>query len=240
MTSIIRRRDEPVVRPVIEPEPATENEGQDDEHDQAPAETAPQPAESVAAPSPSLTKAAPAEEVAADSDPAPEGEAAPLPPLFHVMAAVPESGATTLAAWCGCAEEVQRDTRWRPENGHSPYLVLTAPKSPEGVRAARQLAGALSHTVGGGAQVAAIALLEDQPRPTLQLRELIAHAERAGIPIHTLTHDRRMRMPFEAENTQLWTPQNAEKAAVPKVLETIYRQVFHHIADDIAKKEKSR
>lgn len=238
MTSIIRRREEPIVRPVIEPEPLPADEGQD-EHDTAAPETQPDP-ESAAAPGPSLTKAATVEEAAADSDSAPEGEAAPLPPLFQVMAAESESGATTLAAWCGCAEEVARDTSWRPASGHSPYLVITAPKSPEGVRAARQLAGALSNTVRGGAKVAAIVLLEDQPRPTLQLRELIAHAERAGIPIHTLTYDRRMRLPFDAEHAQLWTPQNAQKAAVPDVLETIYRRVFHHIADDIATKENSK
>jgi hypothetical protein len=118
--------------------------------------------------------------------------------------------------------------------------VLTAPKSPEGVRAARQLAGALTHTVGGGARVAAIALLEDQPRPTLALRELIAAAERAGIPIHTLAHDPRMRLPDETEQAQLWTPQNAEKPAVPPVLEHIYRHVFHHIADHLTDEDNSR
>jgi hypothetical protein len=98
------------------------------------------------------------------------------------------------------------------------------------VRAARQLAGALSRTVGGGAQVAAIALLEDQPRPTLALRELIAAAERAGIPIHTLAHDPRMRLPDDTEQQHRWTPQNAAETRVPPVLEHIYRHVFHHIA----------
>ncbi|AYF78154.1 hypothetical protein D7D52_34865 [Nocardia yunnanensis] len=244
MTSIIRRKDEPVVRPVIEPEPLPED--QDDDEGQAPADTAPAAdADSAAAVlGPSLIKTTGQKQAAADSgaaaDPEPDADPEPMPPLFQVMAAVPESGATTLAAWCGCAEEVPRDTRWRPEGGRSPYLVLTAPKSPDGVRAARQLAGALSRTVGGGAQVAAIALLEDQPRPTLALRELIAAAERAGIPIHTLSHDPRMRMPDEDEQERLWTPQNAEKPAVPPVLETIYRHVYHHIADDIAKKENSR
>jgi len=241
MTSIIRRKEEPVVRPVIEPAPLPE--GQDDDEGQAHAD--PQPADAdnaAAAPSPSLIKATGQDQAAADSgaaaDPEPDADPEPMPPLFQVMAAVPESGATTLAAWCGCAEEVARDTRWRPENGRSPYLVLTAPKSPDGVRAARQLAGALSRTVGGGAQVAAIVLLEDQPRPTLALRELIAAAERAGIPIHTLSHDPRMRLPEDTEQAQLWTPQNAEKAAVPPVLKAIYARVFHHIADDIAKNKK--
>ncbi|VFA96227.1 Uncharacterised protein [Nocardia farcinica] len=178
-----------------------------------------------------LTVATDDSPAAADAAPAVEADAEPVPPLFHVMAAEPGSGATTLAAWCACAEEVPRDMRWRPEPGHSPYLVLTASKTAEGVRVARQLAGALSRTVGGRVQIAAIALLEDQPRPTLALRELIAAAERAGIPIHTLAHDPRMRMPRDDEHGRLWTPQNAETATVPPVLDDIYRRVFHTIAD---------
>ncbi|MCX4099090.1 hypothetical protein [Nocardia sp. alder85J] len=222
MTSIIRRH-EPPVRPVIEPEPYDEEPA--DEPAVEEREQPPKPATGPADPDPVT---GPGEEQAPAADRPGEG---PRPPLFHVMAAVPESGATTLAAWCACADEVQRDTRWRPSAGHSPYLVLTAPKSPDGVRAARQLAGALSHTVGGGAQVAAIALLEDQPRPTLALRELIDAAERAGIPIHTLIHDPRMRLPTEAEQTRLWTPQNSENRSVPTVLTNIYRHVFHRIAE---------
>ncbi|WP_370012710.1 hypothetical protein [Nocardia cyriacigeorgica] len=239
MTSIIRRA-EPVVRPVIEPLP--DDEGQDEHdpaenenegQDQADATTDTAEPNGAVAPGPRLTKDTGDEEATAES--ADADDAGPAP-LFHIMSALPESGATTLAAWCGCAEEVDRDTRWRPPAGYSPYLVLTAPKSPDGVRAARQLAGALSRTVGGGAQVAAIALLEDQPRPTLALRELIAAAERAGIPIHTLAHDPRMRLPDETERDRLWTPQTAEKTTVPPVLEHIYRHVFHHIAE----KENSR
>lgn len=219
-SSIIRRREEPIVRPVIEPEPFSDGEGPDDEP--ATVEQHQPPATAAPANPSEHTDEAPAAEQSADAAPS---------SLFQVMAAVPESGATTLAAWCGCAEEVERDTRWRPAHGRSPYLVLTAPKSPDGVRAARQLAGALSHTIGGSAKVAAIVLLEDQPRPTLALRELITAAERAGIPIHTLAHDPRMRLPNETEQAHLWTPQNAEKPAVPPVLETIYRHVFHHIAE---------
>ncbi|MBF6588472.1 hypothetical protein IU414_27390 [Nocardia farcinica] len=178
-----------------------------------------------------LTVATGDSSAAHDADPAHEATDAQVPPLFHIMAAEPGSGATTLAAWCACAEEVPRDMRWRPEPGHSPYLVLTASKTAEGVRVARQLAGALSRTVGGRVQIAAIALLEDQPRPTLALRELIAAAERAGIPIHTIAHDPRMRMPRDDEHERLWTPQNAETATVPPVLDDIYRRVFHTIAD---------
>jgi hypothetical protein len=252
MTSIIRRREEqPVVRPVIEPGPLPGDQGPDNEHDQPQTEIGPETAQSAAAPVPNLTNPADGAEAAdsgpgpgpgpdPDPDPVPEDDAEPVPPLFAVMAAVPESGATTLAAWCGCAEEIERDTAWRPGKGRSPYLVLTAPKSPDGVRAARQLAGALSHTVGGGAQVTAIVLLEDQPRPTLALRELITAAERAGIAIHTLAHDPRMRLPDEDEHAQLWTPRNAGKPAVPTVLETLYRHLFHHIAADIAEKDNRR
>ncbi|MFF5037869.1 hypothetical protein [Nocardia salmonicida] len=238
MTSIIRRA-EPIVRPVIEPDPIPEEEGQDErgpaEHEgQEHADAEPAKTDRAAAPGPSLIKVTD-DEAAAEAAAAATDDDGPTP-LFHIMSALPESGASTLAAWCGCAEEVERDMRWRPPAGHSPYLVLTAPKSPDGVRAARQLAGALSRTVGGGAQVAAIALLEDQPRPTLALRELIAAAERAGIPIHTLAHDPRMRMPYVIEQDRLWTPQTAEKPTVPPVLEHIYRHVFHHIAQ----KENSR
>ncbi|MFD4407613.1 hypothetical protein ACFWPH_33090 [Nocardia sp. NPDC058499] len=235
MTSIIRRHEEPVVRPVIEPLP---EEGQD-EHDPAEPEGqehagAAAEMDSASEPGPRLSKDTDHGQPVPDS--AQDADADGSAPLFHIMAALPSSGATTLAAWCGCADEVARDTAWRPPAGHSPYLVLTAPKSPDGVRAARQLAGALSRTVGGGAQVAAIALLEDQPRPTLALRELIAAAERAGIPIHTLAHDSRMRIPDATEQDRLWTPQTADKPAVPPVLEHIYRHVFHHIAE----KENSR
>lgn len=218
MTSIIRRA-EPIVRPVIVPSPLLDSEAQDQP---AATSVANGPATS---PAPRLAKDTEGEDAAAES-----ASGGVRPPLFHIMSALPDSGATTLAAWCGCAEEADRDPRWRPPAGHSPYLVLTAPKSSDGVRAARQLAGALSRTVGGGAQVAAIALLEDQPRPTLALRELITAAERAGIPIHTLAHDPRMRLPEEAEQDQLWTPQTAGKTTVPPVLEHIYRHVFHHIA----------
>ena len=161
MSSIIRRREEPIVRPVIEP--FHDDEGQDDDEPATAEQHQPHATGTAATPDPTEHTDE------ADEEPAPaadQPEAAGRSPLFHIMAAVPESGATTLAAWCECAEEVARDTRWRPPADHSPYLVLTAPKTPEGVRAARQLAGALSHTVGGGAQVAAITLLEDQPRPT--------------------------------------------------------------------------
>lgn len=214
MSTIIRRHQPPA--PPIEPELLADDADVID--------PAPSPWSDHAASQPWLDAASDVD--AADSAAAAE----PVPPLFQIMAALPQSGASTLAAWCGCAAEVERDTRWRPAPGRSPYLVLTAPKTPDGVRAARQLAGALSRTVGGGAQVAAIALLEDQPRPTLALRELINAAERAGIPIHTLSHDPRMRLPDDTEQQRRWTPQNAAEIAVPPVLEHIYRHVFHHIA----------
>ncbi|NKY53951.1 hypothetical protein [Nocardia vermiculata] len=229
--TIIRRaaETEPTVRPIIEPDNLR------DDRDEL-AGNAPQDhAETIATIPADAALAVRASESAdgiTDLHHAeqPADDLEPLPPLFHVMAATPKSGATTLAAWAGCAAEVERDLQWRPPPDSSPHLVITAPKSPDGVRAARQLAGALSRTVGGGVHVAAIALLEDQPRPTLALRELIEAAERAGIPIHTLAHDPRMRFPTDLEHERAWTPQNAEHPAVPPVLEHIYRHVFHHIA----------
>ncbi|WP_280386619.1 hypothetical protein [Nocardia wallacei] len=157
------------------------------------------------------------------------------PPLWSVMAAVEHSGASTLDRWCACSREITRDPSWRPAPGHSPYLVLTAPRTIEGIRAARQLAGALTSTAGTPARIAAIVVTAggpDEPRGGIQLKEMIAAAEAAGVPIITADHDPQLSgQLWPPAGVEGWSPQRADNSAIPAVLSRVYTRVFFTIAD---------
>ena len=156
------------------------------------------------------------------------------PPLWSVMAAVEHSGASTLDRWCACSQEITRAPSWRPDPGHSPYIVLTTLRTVEGIRRARQLAGALTSTAGGAATVAAIVALAPEPSTRtgsgIQLKEMIAAAEAAGVPIIGHDHDPVMHGQIEPpEGVDGWTPKSAENSGIPTGLARTYTRIFFAI-----------
>jgi hypothetical protein len=172
---------------------------------------------------------------APDPQSGPDPEA--VPPLWSVMAAEPSSGATTLDGWCACSQEITRDPAWRPAPGESPYLVLTTVRSVEGIRRGRQLAGALTATAGLGARVVAIVALAPDPatRPSgsgIQLKELIAAAEAAGVPILPLDHDPTLAAAaIPPSGVQGWSPQRADNTSIPTILARLYTRIYFAVAD---------
>ncbi|MGW4720961.1 hypothetical protein [Nocardia sp. NPDC004260] len=157
------------------------------------------------------------------------------PPLWWVMPVSAGSGASTLDRWCACSREIGRDPAWRPVPGQSPYLVLTTPKTVEGIRRARQLAGALTSTTVGSARVAAIVALAEQPSSRggggIQLKEMIAAAEAAGVQIITCEYSSELAGQLVAPaGAEGWSPRTLNRA-VPNVLAHVYIRVFFIIAD---------
>ncbi|MFE4462293.1 hypothetical protein ACFROC_33490, partial [Nocardia tengchongensis] len=144
-------------------------------------------------------------------------------------------GASTLDGWCACSAEIAHNPTWRPAAGQSPYLVLTAPKTVDGIKRARQLAGALTRTAGTAAWVVAIVVLAPAKASNsggLQLKELIAAAEAAGVPVVTADHDPALTdAPCPPEGIAAWTPQNATNPGVPGALSRVYTRLFFTIAD---------
>lgn len=156
-------------------------------------------------------------------------------PLWQIMPAVEGGGASTLDGWCACSAEIAHNPTWRPTPGQSPYLVLTAPKTEEGIKRARQLAGALTRTAGTAARVAAIVVKAPAKASTsggLQLKELIAAAEAAGVQIITVEHDATLTdAPRPPEDIDAWTPRHATNPGVPRALSRVYARLFYTIAD---------
>ncbi|WP_280301185.1 hypothetical protein [Nocardia abscessus] len=187
-----------------------------------------------AEPDPATTPVA-LEKTAAAAAVEPGGDNGRWPPLWWVMPVTAGSGASTLDRWCACSREVGRDPAWRPPSGQSPYLVLTTPKTVEGIRRARQLAGALTSTTPGSARVAAIVALAEEPSSRggggIQLKEMIAAAEAAGVKIITCDYSPdlagQLVAPAGAEG---WSPR-ALNPTVPNVLARVYIHVFFIVAD---------
>ncbi|MGF6881770.1 hypothetical protein ABH933_001281 [Nocardia sp. GP40] len=169
-----------------------------------------------------------------------------VPPLWSVMAAEPGSGASTLDSWCVCSQEITRDPAWRPAPGQSPYLVVTTVRSIEGIRRARQLAGALTATAGLGARVVAIVALAPDPatRPSgsgIQLKEMIAAAEAARVPIMTLDYDPDLAAAANpSAGASGWSPQRADNTSVPAILARLYTQIYFAVADIAASKRSAK
>lgn len=209
---------------------------------------APIPTAADPAPATSLTKSSPAD---ATATPAPDPQDSARPDttpantlgddptawgsLWSVMAATGDSGASTLDGWCACSQEIARDPRWQPEPGASPWLVLTATRTVEGVRRARQLAGALNATP---ARLAAIVLREPAPvKGTssgggIKLKEIIAAAEAAGVQIITCPYDPRLHdNPTPPQGSWPWSPRDAANVGVPHGLAGVYNRLFFTILD---------
>ncbi|MGY1969025.1 hypothetical protein ACW9HH_32725 [Nocardia gipuzkoensis] len=185
-------------------------------------------AESTATPV-ALKKTAPAEGVEPGRD---DGR---WPPLWWVMPVSAGSGASTLDRWCACSREIGRDPAWRPTPGQSPYLVLTTPKTVEGIRRARQLAGALTSTTPGSARVAAIVALAEEPSSRggggIQLKEMIAAAEAAGVQIITCEYSPELAGQLVAPaGAEGWSPRTLNPT-VPNVLARVYIHLFFIVAD---------
>ncbi|MFJ9370558.1 hypothetical protein ACIRRA_39890 [Nocardia sp. NPDC101769] len=212
-----------------------------------PAQTAAAEATGQAANAPSANPFAAAQSTAAPAElakpapaPAPESAAEVQDetddaPLWQIMPAVEGGGASTLDGWCACSAEIAHNPTWRPTPGRSPYLVLTAPKTEEGIKRARQLAGALTRTAGTAAHVAAIVVLAPAKANTsggLALKELISAAEAAGVQIITTDHDPALAdMPSPPEGIHAWTPHHATNPGVPRALSRVYTRLFFTIAD---------
>lgn len=158
------------------------------------------------------------------------------PALWSVMPVTDGSGASTLDRWCACSREVARDPAWQPETDQSPYLVLTTTRTIEGIRRARQLAGALSSTAAGGAKVVAIVAMAVAPDSRkaggLQLKEMLAAAEAAGVQIITCEHSAQLAGQLVAPAGPAgWSPRVAANQEVPAVLARVYNRLFFIIAD---------
>lgn len=178
-------------------------------------------------------------------DPEPELEPGEerRPPLWSVMPVTDGSGASTLDRWCACSREVARNPAWAPEPDQSPYLVLATPRTVEGIRRARQLAGALASAAGGSAQVAAIVAVAAEPSSRggsggLQLKEMMAAAESAGVQIITAEYSPQLAGQLVAPaGPDAWSPHTVASGAVPEVLARVYTRLFFIIADRETGKE---
>lgn len=187
---------------------------------------------------------APASSATSTPQPDPEPREDRRPPLWSVMPVTDGSGASTLDRWCACSREVARNPAWAPEPDQSPYLVLTTPRTVEGIRRARQLAGALASAAGGGsAQVAAIVAVAAEPSSRggsggLQLKEMIAAAESAGVQIITAEYSPQLAGQLVAPaGPDAWSPHTVASGAVPEVLARVYTRLFFIIADRETGKE---
>ncbi|WP_331761208.1 hypothetical protein OG225_42820 (plasmid) [Nocardia sp. NBC_01377] len=158
------------------------------------------------------------------------------PALWSVMPVTEGSGASTLDRWCACSREIARDPAWQPEPGQSPYLVLITVRSVEGIRRARQLAGALSSTAPGSAIVAAIVVVavesDSRTGGGIQLKEMLAAAQAAGVQIITCEHSPALAGQTAAPTEPAgWSPRAVTSPDVPTVLARVYNRLFFIIAD---------